>query len=941
MMHHHHQRRRRTRMEETIRRCVEHPLGVRPDRDDDDEKKEEEQRKRRRRRRRREIEKLIALYALCALNADGDVENAWERVEIVAKDVFQQNDQEFSTTTRTRELIEKQARKKQARLKEKKEQFTEKEWVRWVREEAKKCGALERTTTSRKEDDVKELFFQRYVVTFVTKEKYDARARTSLRRMASVLNYCNDDDDDNTNNSDNNNRHKTRIDWRKDVCKFEAAFAWHVIQGAREQKKREEESNGEGGKCVNVASTQRGATTSGSWMMSKIRGGGDGGGGGASERILSMSEDATKNESTTKNSNSSASASVTSKFGKYLTLGAAAVVGGSLMTLTGGLAAPALIASVGGLAASGSIFAVFGAGTAYVLGVLGTTGVTAIFGATGAGLAAHKMSKRIEQNLEIFRILPLRDSGLLLGRNTMNKKTPTNNDDREEEEEEDDYDTVMGASLNVVLYVPGFLKSGPDELFDAFGSKNGNYYAIIDGDGPLGLRAMKIKPKEDTNNHAEKKDRLKKLAHLGGRECKNEDIDADTLLIVEHDAKTLDDDNGVAKNAGILSGSAILSYHILETNERVVVDRNYSNYRDRVETLKAIERAPRPVRLQLRKIQKLEIDREEVADVALSINENLEEMVEHIEKEENQICESLSSHPSEKPKRPTVTKSNDDAIGTNPNWPVQSGEQFVLEWETTELTNLGTAINFFARKTLVNAAAPQAIGHTVFAGVASSVSWPAILLSGASFIDNPWSILKERAQIAGKELAAILLSREHGRRAVTLIAYSTGTCVVLECLKELDRMIEEGTCLEKDALGVVENVVLVSVPVHVGRKDWRKIRRVTSGRVVNCRANNDWVLRFIYRLKSYDVISSLAGVVRQNYEGVEDIKLSGDICYAHGDIPKAMGDILKVVGLETDENTSETLTGRGGESTSSIAMSESDYDSENEADFAVHQETIY
>ena len=952
MMHHNHQRRRRrrrTRMEETIRRCVEHPKGVRPEHDDD-EKKEEEKRKRRG-RRRRGIEKLIALYALCALNADGDVENAWERVEIVAKDVFQQNDQEFSTTTtRTRELIENQARKKQARLKEKKEQFTEKDWVRWVREEAKKCGALERTTTSRKEDDVKELFFQRYVVTFVTKEKYDARARTSLRRMVSVLNYCKDDDDDddddennnnNNNSSDSNNRHKTRIDWRKDVCKFEAAFAWHVIQGAREQKKREEESNGEGGKFVNVANTQRGTTTSGSWMMSKIRGGGDLGGGGASERSVSMSEDATKNDSTTKNSNSSANASVTSKFGKYLTLGAAAVVGGSLMTLTGGLAAPALIASVGGLAASGSIFAVFGAGTAYVLGVLGTTGVTAIFGATGAGLAAHKMSKRIEQNLEIFRILPLRDSGLLLGRNTMNKKTPTNNDDREEEEEEDDYDTVMSASLNVVLYVPGFLKSGPDELFDAFGSKNGNYYAIIDGDGPLGLRAMKIKPKEDTNNYAEKKDRLKKLAHLGGTECNNEDIDADTLLIVEHDAKTLDDDNGVAKNAGILSGSAILSYHILETNERVVVDRNYSSYRDRMETLKAIERAPRPVRLQLRKIQKLEIDREEVADVALSINENLEEMVEHIEKEENQICESLSSHPSEKPKPPTVTKSNDDAIGANPNWPVQSGEQFVLEWETTELTNLGTAINFFARKTLVNAAAPQAIGHTVFAGVASSVSWPAILLSGASFIDNPWSVLKERAQIAGKELAAILLSREHGRRAVTLIAYSTGTCVVLECLKELDRMIEEGTCLEKDALGVVENVVLVSVPVHVGRKDWQKIRRVTSGRVVNCRANNDWVLRFIYRLKSYDVISSLAGVVRQNYEGVEDIKLSGDICYAHGDIPKAMGDILKVVGLETDENTSETLTGRGGESTSSIAMSESDYDSENEADFAAHQETIY
>ena len=109
-------------------------------------RKKNRERRRRRRRRRREIEKLIVVRAVRA-------ERGWrrrervERVEIVAKDVFQQNDQEFSTTTRTRELIEKQARKKQARLKEKKEQFTEKEWVRWVREEAKKCG--------RREDDDK------------------------------------------------------------------------------------------------------------------------------------------------------------------------------------------------------------------------------------------------------------------------------------------------------------------------------------------------------------------------------------------------------------------------------------------------------------------------------------------------------------------------------------------------------------------------------------------------------------------------------------------------------------------------------------------------------------------------------------------------------------------------------------------------------------------
>ena len=77
----------------------------------------------------------------------------------------------------------------------------------------------------------------------------------------------------------------------------------------------------------------------------------------------------------------------------------------------------------------------------------------------------------------------------------------------------------------------------------------------------------------------------------------------------------------------------------------------------------------------------------------------------------------------------TAEEEEDEAMGTNTNWPIHSGEQFVLEWETTELTNLGSAINFFARKTLVNAARRgQAIGHTVFAGLAASG-----LVAGNSF----------------------------------------------------------------------------------------------------------------------------------------------------------------------------------------------------------------
>ena len=63
-------------------------------------------------------------------------------------------------------------------------------------------------------------------------------------------------------------------------------------------------------------------TTGGSWLMSKIRGGGGGGSSASGSSVSIVSEEDAKN--------------VTSKFGKYLTLGAAAVVGGSLLTLTGG-----------------------------------------------------------------------------------------------------------------------------------------------------------------------------------------------------------------------------------------------------------------------------------------------------------------------------------------------------------------------------------------------------------------------------------------------------------------------------------------------------------------------------------------------------------------------------------------------------------------------------
>lgn len=86
------------------------------------------------------------------------------------------------------------------------------------------------------------------------------------------------------------------------------------------------------------------------------------------------------------------------KWKRYLLIGLATVGGGTVIGVTGGLAAP--------LVAAGAATIIGSAGAAALGSVAGIAVMTSLFGAAGAGLTGYKMKKRVGA-IEEFTFLPL------------------------------------------------------------------------------------------------------------------------------------------------------------------------------------------------------------------------------------------------------------------------------------------------------------------------------------------------------------------------------------------------------------------------------------------------------------------------------------------------------------------------------------------------------
>ncbi|KAI0013169.1 DUF726-domain-containing protein [Xylariaceae sp. FL0662B] len=213
-------------------------------------------------------------------------------------------------------------------------------------------------------------------------------------------------------------------------------------------------------------------------------------------------------------------------------------------------------------------------------------------------------------------------------------------------------------------------------------------------------------------------------------------------------------------------------------------------------------------------------------------------------------------------------------------------ESFALRFELEALMNLGNSLTTLITSAAWTVAKSQIIKHTILAALTAGL-WPLALLKASHIIDNPWSIANQRARKAGEVLADALINKAQGERPVTLIGYSLGAKVIYACLQQL---------AQRQAFGLIENAIMLGTPAPCSSADWRRIRSVVTGRVVNAYSTKDYILAFLYRSSSVQLgVAGLHPVL--GVKGVENVDIS-DLVEGHTLYRYATGPVLKRIGFE-------------------------------------------
>jgi len=213
-------------------------------------------------------------------------------------------------------------------------------------------------------------------------------------------------------------------------------------------------------------------------------------------------------------------------------------------------------------------------------------------------------------------------------------------------------------------------------------------------------------------------------------------------------------------------------------------------------------------------------------------------------------------------------------------------EAFALRYELEAMLGLGNALVTYVKSYAWGWAKSEIIKRTVFGALMAGL-WPLGLLKVSRIVDNPFSVARARSEKVGAVLADALINKVQGERPVTLVGYSLGARAIYTCLTAL---------ADRRAFGLVENVVLVGAAAPSDAAQWRRMRSVVGGRLVNVYSTNDYLLGFLYRTTSLQLgiagLQSIEGVA-----GVESVDVSS-IVDSHTKYRYLTGTILKKIGFE-------------------------------------------
>jgi len=112
------------------------------------------------------------------------------------------------------------------------------------------------------------------------------------------------------------------------------------------------------------------------------------------------------------------------------------------------------------------------------------------------------------------------------------------------------------------------------------------------------------------------------------------------------------------------------------------------------------------------------------------------------------------------------------------------GELYSVRWESNLLEELCDSVVDLASD-VVTGATTHLLKYTALSALAAAMALPVALKSVANMIDGTWTLVVERTDEAGAELAKSLLFSSAGNRPVTLVGFSFGARAIYKCLKEL------------------------------------------------------------------------------------------------------------------------------------------------------------